>query len=215
MSASRWSYVLFDLDGTVVNTIPLIIASYDHAMWQVLGEHVGPEEARGWIGQTLADTFHLKYPDHADALISSYIEFNLARMETLLEQYSGMRELLTDLVSAGIRIGVATSKRRSSAERTLALSGLAELIPVTVAMDDTALHKPRPEPLLLALERLGASADEAVYVGDAVFDVQAAHAAGLPAISVSWGAVDADVLAAAEPEFLVSEMDELRRLLLG
>ena len=184
-------------------------------MRHVLGERVGPEEARGWIGQTLYDTFHAKYPDDADALISAYIEFNLASMQTMLEQYSGMRQLLTDLVSSGVRIGVATSKRRSSAELTLRHSGLEDVIPVTVAMDDTERHKPHPEPLLLALERLGADPAQTVYVGDAVVDVQAAHAAGLPAISVSWGAVDAAVLAAAQPEHLVSEMDELRDLLLG
>lgn len=82
-------------------------------------------------------------------------------------------------------------------------------------MDDTERHKPHPEPLQLALERLGADPAGSVYIGDAVVDVQAAHAAGLPAISVSWGAVDADVLAAAKPEHLVSEMDQLRTLLLG
>lgn len=184
-------------------------------MRQVLGERVGPEEARGWIGQTLYDTFHARYPDDADALISAYIEFNLASMQTMLEQYSGMRELLSDLVSSGVRIGVATSKRRSSAELTLRYSGLDDVIPVTVAMDDTERHKPHPEPLLLALERLGVDPAGSVYIGDAVVDVQAAHAAGLPAISVSWGAVDADVLAAAQPEYLVSEMDQLRTLLLG
>ena len=184
-------------------------------MKHVLGESVGVEEARGWIGQTLADTFSARYPDHVDALISSYIEFNLTRMETTLEQYSGMPDLLNDLRAAGVRIGIATSKRRNSADLTLSYSGLADAIPVTVAMDDTAVHKPNPEPLLLALERLGADPSDAVYIGDAVVDVQAAHAAGLPAISVSWGAVDADTLAAAQPEYLICEMDDLRRLLLG
>ena len=184
-------------------------------MKHVLGESVGVEEARGWIGQTLADTFRTRYPDHVDALISSYIEFNLNGMQAMLEQYPGMPELLNDLRDAGVRIGIATSKRRNSAELTLQYSGLESAIPVTVAMDDTAVHKPNPAPLLLALERLGADPSDAVYIGDAVVDVQAAHAAGLPAISVSWGAVDADTLAAAQPEYLVSEMDDLRRLLLG
>lgn len=211
----RWSCVLFDLDGTVVDTIPLIIASYDYAMRHVLGERVGPEEARGWIGQTLYDTFHARYPEHADALISAYIEFNLTSMQTMLQQYSGMHELLRDVTAAGVEIGIVTSKRRNSAELTLAYSGLEGAIPVTVAMDDTSIHKPNPEPLLLGLERLGADPSRSVYVGDAVVDVLAAHAAGLPAISVSWGAVDASVLAAAEPEFLVHDRDELRALLLG
>jgi pyrophosphatase PpaX len=215
MSESGWRCVVFDLDGTVVNTIPLIIASYDHAMWSVLGEHTEPGQARSWIGQTLYQTFQSRYPDHAEALIEAYTEFNLREMSTRLEQYPGLSELLSDLARAGIKFGVATSKRRHSAELTLGYSGLDQILPVTVAMEDTAVHKPDPAPLVLALERLGTVAAAAVYVGDAVVDVAAAKAAGMAVIAVTWGAGTREELVAAEPSAVVDTVAELRSLLLG
>jgi pyrophosphatase PpaX len=215
MSGTGWRWVVFDLDGTIVNTIPLIIASYDHALWNVLGEHADPVEARGWIGQTLYDTFHRRYPGQADALIDAYVEFNLREMATLLEQYPGIPELLAEMRAAGIHFGVATSKRRRSAELTLAQSGLSEAIEVTVAMEDTGSHKPDPAPLRLALELFGAEPAQAVYVGDAVVDVRAAQAAGMAQIAVTWGAGRGEDLLAAQPTAVVDAVAELRALLLG
>ena len=208
-TARPYRCVVFDLDGTVVNTIPLIIASYDHALWQVLQTRPDPDEARSWIGQTLYATFSRLYPGHADALIDAYVEFNLAHMDDLVERIPGMPELIADLTAAGIAIGIATSKRRHSAEVTLRAAGLDGAIPVTVAMEDTSLHKPDPAPLLLALERLGFAPSDSAYVGDAVVDVKAAQAAGMDAIAVTWGAGLADQLAAAGPVAVAASVAEL------
>lgn len=215
MSEPRWPFVVFDLDGTVVNTIPLIIASYEHAMWDVLGERTSPEEARSWIGQTLYATFHARHPSRAQELIDSYVTWNAAHLPELLEEFPGTPELLDALTAAGVVTGVATSKRRVSAENTLRYAGLEGRLPVTVAMEDTDLHKPRPEPLLVALERLGGSAAVAAYVGDAVVDVQAAKAAGMTAVAVSWGAASREALEAAAPDHIVDTVAELEELLLG
>ena len=211
----RYRCVVFDLDGTLVNTIPLIIASYDHALWTVFQTHADPEEARGWIGQTLYGTFISRYPDHADELIAAYLDFNLAHLDELALPYEGMAELLRGLSDAGVTIGVATSKRRSSAEATLCAVGLDGRIPVTVAMEDTIAHKPDPEPLLLALQRLGHTPSESAYVGDAVVDVLAAQAAGMDAVAVTWGAGLESELAEAQPILLSGEMSAVRGALLG
>lgn len=214
MSAPRWPYVVFDLDGTVVNTIPLIIASYDHAMVDVLGVRPSVDEARGWIGQTLYSTFGTRYPDQAQQLVDSYLAWNAAHLDELLEDFPGTPELLAALKAAGAALGVATSKRRVSAENTLRSAGLEQAIDVTVAMEDTALHKPSPEPLLLAVERLGGRPADAVYVGDAVVDVLAAKAAGMTAVAVSWGAAARIELEAAGPDVLVDTIGQLQALLL-
>jgi len=210
----RWPVIVFDLDGTVVNTIPLIIASYEHAMWSVLGVRPTPEEARGWIGQTLTATFSQRHPERARELVESYIAWNADHLEEMLREYPGTDELLADLVRCGARVGAVTSKRHSSAARTLEVAGLAGALPVLVAMEDTDLHKPNPEPLLLALQKLGVSADRCVYVGDAVVDVQAARAAGMAAIAVTWGAGEPADLHAAGPLAVVDTMAELRQQLL-
>ena len=198
----------------MVNTIPLIIASYEHAMGAVLGETPTAEESRGWIGQTLAATFAARYPGHEQELIDSYTAWNAEHLPELLEDYPGTAELLGALGAAGVAVGVATSKRRWSAERTLRYAGLADLLSVTVAMEDTSVHKPAPEPLLLALARLGGEPSRAAYVGDAVVDVEAAKAAGMTAIAVSWGAAPRGLLAPAGADALVASVGEVAALLL-
>lgn len=205
---------MFDLDGTVVNTIPLIIASYEHAMVSVLGVRPLPQEARGWIGETLYSTFGRRYPERAAELVDSYVAWNQAHLNELLEDFPGVPELLADLSASGATVGVATSKRRVSAENTLVAAGLAGRLQVTVAMEDTTSHKPAPDPLLLALDHLGGSPDRAAYVGDAVVDILAAKAAGMASIAVSWGAGDRGDLVSAGADAVVDTVPELRRLLL-
>jgi pyrophosphatase PpaX len=197
----------------VVNTIPLIIASYDHALWTVLNIHADPGEARGWIGQTLLDTFRSRYPGHVEELINAYVTFNLAHMDEMVERVPGMAQLLTELTRAGVSIGIATSKRRSSAAATLHAVGLETVIPITVAMDDTDAHKPDPAPLVLAADRLGHQPGECAYIGDAVVDVLAAQAAGMDPIAVTWGAGVLDELSAAGPSVLAATAVELREAL--
>jgi len=211
----RWPVVLFDLDGTLVNTIPLIVASYQHAVRAVIGEALEARVARQWIGQTLASTFAGAYPDHASEMIRAYIEFGDAQTPALLKRYPGMDEALVDLSGAGARLGVVTSKHHVVAQDTLDAAGLGGLISLTATMEDTRTHKPDPAPLLLAAARLGvADAGTVVYVGDAVVDVLSAKAAGMDVIAVSWGAGERNDLVAAGPTSLADTVDELRALLL-
>jgi pyrophosphatase PpaX len=209
----RWPVVVFDLDGTVADTIGLIIASYDHAVNEVLGYHLDPDLCRSWIGQTLVATFRSLWPGQADELVASYREFNELHHDDWVAQYPGVRELLSELTAAGVATGIATAKSREKAERSVSVLGLP--VAVTVAMEDTSAHKPDPAPLLLAVDRLGGTPRQAVYVGDAVVDVHAAKAAGMASIAVTWGAGHPDALAAAGPTAAATTADELRALLLG
>jgi pyrophosphatase PpaX len=118
------------------------------------------------------------------------------------------------LTHSGATIGVVTSKRHVSATNTLRAAGLDGHLPLLVAMEDTDAHKPDPEPLLLALQRLGVRAADCVYIGDAVVDVLAARAAGMASIAVTWGAGEHADLMAAGPLAVVDTMEELRALLL-
>ncbi len=183
-------------------------------MWSVLGVRPSPDEARGWIGQTLYGTFSQRHPERAQELVDSYVAWNAEHLTDLLEEYSGADELMKELGASGAIIGVVTSKRHVSATNTLRAAGLDGHLPLLVAMEDTSEHKPNPEPLLLALARLGVRATECVYIGDAVVDVLAAKAAGMASIAVTWGAGDRDDLVAAGPLAVVDTMDELRDQLL-
>lgn len=214
MTTPRWPVVLFDLDGTLVDTINLIVTSYQHAFRTVVGHEWPEAEIKSWIGTSLIDAFRAALgTEKGEEAFAVYTAFNQEHTEELIKGYAGVPELIDALREAGVRMGVVTSKRREPAEWALRLGHLD--LPVVIAHEDVTAHKPDPAPLLAGLEKLGASVDEVVYVGDAVVDIKAARAAGLPCLSVSWGAgVRAD-LEEAHPEGIADTAAELGRLLLG
>ncbi|MFT4295321.1 MAG: HAD-IA family hydrolase [Micropruina sp.] len=205
--------VLFDLDGTLADTVPLIVASYQHALPQVLGWRPTREQCTEWIGRTLVDTFTALAPDRVDELTACYLDWNLANHDAYVRPFPGVTELVDALGESGRGFGVVTSKRLRSAQVSLDCVGLTGRIPLLATEEDTAAHKPSPDPLRHALHRLGAEAADAVYVGDAVVDLQAARAAGMRSIAVTWGAGDETQLRAAGPTAVVQDVAELRAVL--
>lgn len=212
---ARWSTVLFDLDGTLADTIPLIVASYQHAFRTVLGEEVEEARARAWIGRPLLPALLEESPEHGHELDRVYREWNLANTAELIRRYAGVPELLSALADAGVATAVATSKHRRTAQIALAAVGIEGRLEVVAAMEDTDRHKPDADPLLHAAAVLSVDPAECVYVGDAVVDMLAARAAGMAAVAVTWGAGERDALAAAGPEAVLDTVDELTAYLLG
>lgn len=212
--APRWPVVFFDLDGTLADTIPLIIASYQHAFREVLAEEVPDDRARAWIGRPLLDALLEESPTHGEELDRVYREWNLANTERLIRAFEGVPELLAALDAAGVRCAIVTSKRRETARLALRHVGIEDRIEVVGALEDTLAHKPAPEPLLHGAEVLGVDPAECVYVGDATVDLLAARAAGMAAIGVTWGAGVRDELLALEPDALCDTVGELQDVLL-
>lgn len=215
MTSPRWPAVLFDLDGTLANTIPLILASY---RWTIAEHGLEPaDEAtiRSWIGRTLDDMFAELAGERGPELVDAYSTWQLAHVDDLLEPYTGIRELVHDLVEAGVRVGIATSRRRLSAEAIVAALELDDHLVVAAAMEDTEAHKPDPAPLLLAAQRLGFDAATTAYVGDALVDLRAANAAGMAGIGVTWGAGDPGAMHAEPAVAVVDTRDALRSVLLA
>ena len=215
MTSPRWSTAVFDLDGTLADTINLIVESYQYAFRTVMGREEDPDVIRSWIGRPLIGAFRDHSPEHADQLYSTYLQWNADNTERLIRGYDGVVEVLADLRAAGVGVGVATSKRRESAQQAMDLLGIAEHVEVLVAMEDTERHKPDPTPLLLALDRMGSDSTGAVYVGDAVVDVLAGKAAGMDTVAVTWGAGLLEPLREVRPTAVVTTSDELRSALLG
>jgi pyrophosphatase PpaX len=211
----RFRTVLFDLDGTLADTIPLIVASYQHAFRTVLAQDVDEARARAWIGRPLLPALLEEAPDHGHELDRVYREWNLANTHALIRRYAGVPELLADLAAAGVRTAVATSKRRETARLALEGVGIDHLVDVVAGLEDTTRHKPEPDPLLHAAASLGVDPRDCVYVGDATVDVLAARAAGMAAVAVTWGAGERSALVATGPDAVVDTVPHLAAYLLG
>ena len=210
----RYRVILFDLDGTLIDSGPIIMASMRHASVTVLGREPDEDAVRAAIGgQGLVSQMRDLDPDRVDELIDVYRAHN-EPLHATLETFDGVEHLLRDLVGRGHQLGIVTAKRRSTVHLAFdRFPFLPELTAVLVGSDDTERHKPDPDPVLEALHRLGATPGEAVYVGDSPFDIQAGNAAGAYTIAVGWGGIHPDErLLAAEPGALVQHPAEILAL---
>ena len=208
---------LFDFDGTLVDTTEMIFQGMRHATTSVLGrEDFSREELLANVGQPLQRQMELFDAEKAELLLEAYRAHHEEHHDALIAEFPGVDEALSRLRAAGVRIVVVTSKRRRSVEMALEkFPGLDLVVDRFVTVEDTEEHKPHPEPLLKGLELMGdIPKDQAVYVGDSPFDVQAAKAAGLTSVAVSWGAFSEDTLREAEPDYLVTDIDSVVNVLL-
>ena len=205
----RYPVVLFDLDGTVIDSGAIILASMRHAAETVVGGSWDDAELMKAVGGPGLEAQMVALDPHkVDELVRVYRAHNEPLHETL-ECCLGMEAVLTLLKERGHRLGIVTAKRRRTVDLAFVRLPIEHLFETVVGGDETEQHKPDPAPLHLALERLGARAEDAAYVGDSPFDMQAAKAAGLYAIGVSWGRIhtadklgDADVIVHSAEELL-------------
>ena len=207
----RFPVVLFDLDGTLVDSGPIILASYKHATRTVLALEVPDAELMALVGGPgLLEQMRRFSEDRADELVSVYRAHNEPLHAGLLA-FPGIEAALRLLKAQGRRLGVVTAKRRPTVELAFASVRIGDLFDVVVGSDDTDRHKPEPEPILHALELLGASARDAAYVGDSPYDIAAARAAGVHAVWVAWGGIHDEqrILQGERPDAIVHSAEEL------
>jgi pyrophosphatase PpaX len=206
----RFPVVLFDLDGTVVDSGPIILASMRHATREVLGRDFGDAELMQAVGGPgLEAQMAVFAPERVAELVQVYRAHN-EPLHDELEACVGMEDVLLRLHADGHRLGVVTAKRRSTVELAFARVPVAHLFEKVVGGDETERHKPDPAPLLLAAERMQADPAETAYVGDSPFDIRAAKAAGMHAVAVTWGRIhERDRLAREEPDAIVDAPKEL------
>jgi pyrophosphatase PpaX len=210
----RFPVVLFDLDGTVIDSGAIILASMRHAAREVLGTEVPDQELMAAVGGPgLEAQMRALAPDRVDELVTVYRAHNEPLHDELV-CCTGIEDVLVQLKEEGRRLGIVTAKRRQTVELAFARLPIEHLFETVVGGDETERHKPDPAPLQLALERLGAEPAEAAYVGDAPFDIKAAKAAGLYSVGVTWGGIHArELLEAEDPDALVDTAEELRGVL--
>jgi pyrophosphatase PpaX len=216
MARAPLTAVLFDFDGTLVDTTELIHQSMRHATSTVLGREYPRETLLNGVGRPLPEQMKIFDSERADELLEVYRCHNEAHHDDLIQEFPGIEAALGRLQEAGLELAVVTSKRRVSVEQALeSFPGLGRVVDRFVTMEDTTEHKPHPEPLLKGLKILGATREGAAYVGDSPYDIVAAQAAGLTSVGVSWGAFPHESLREANPDYLLQDMDGVAQTLLG
>jgi pyrophosphatase PpaX len=206
--------VLFDLDGTVIDSGAIILASMRHAAREVLGVEPPEDELMAAVGGPgLEAQMRALAPDRVEELVVSYRAHNEPLHDELV-CCEGVDDVLVRLKDEGRRLGIVSAKRRATIELAFAKIPLAHLFDVVVGGDETTRHKPQPEPLLLAAERLGVDSADCAYVGDSPFDIRAAKAADMHAVAVSWGGIHPrERLEREEPDAIVDTAEELLNVL--
>ena len=178
---------LFDFDGTLVDTHGVILDCYRHAALEVLGEELPAEVVEANLSRTLREASADVAGDRADEFFDVYVQHSLALHADEVGPFEGVGEMLMRLRDEGCRLGIVTSKLRTVVDLVLDQISYGPAFEVIVTVDDTELHKPEPDPILFALERLNVGPDAAIYVGDSPFDILAARAAGVASGAALWG----------------------------
>ncbi len=205
--------VIFDLDGTVLDSVELIVESFGHAVREVLGLELSREELIRGVGRPLLEQMACFDPDGAEELVVVYRKFNHREHDLRVSLYPGVADLLLRLRARGVKLGLVTSKSRDTTEMAFRATGIGQLFDAVVCAGETEHHKPNPDPLFRVVELLGGVVDGAVYVGDSPFDIEAAQRAGMRSVGVTWGVFPAEDVAAQEPDHLVGSMEALGALL--
>jgi pyrophosphatase PpaX len=188
----RYPTVLFDLDGTLVDSGAIILASFKHAARTVLERDVEDEQIAALVGgSNLYDQMRVLDPSRVDELVRVYREHNRPLHEEL-QAFDGVEELMETLSGQGRKLGIVTAKGRQTVDLAFAVLPLEQYFDVIVTADMTHRHKPDPDPVLKALELLGSKPGESAFVGDSPFDVEAGKAAGVFTVGVSWGKIHPD-----------------------
>jgi pyrophosphatase PpaX len=211
----RFPICLFDLDGTLIDSGPMIVASMKHAARMVLGRDIPEAVLTAAVGGPgLTAQMRALDPERVEELVAAYREHN-EPLHDELEAFWEVVEVLPRLRAEGRRLGIVTAKRRATVQLAFdRLPGLEANFEVVIGAEDTERHKPEPDPILEALVRMNASTGDAAYVGDSPFDVRAAKAAGVHAVAVAWGGIhDADALVREKPDVLVRHAEELLAVL--
>lgn len=214
--------ILFDLDGTLLDTIQASISSLKHTVHRFTGRTPGLRELRPYMGLPLADIFSELLPGNVDEACEVYVKHNTAIHKDLVRPYPGVPETLRILRRWGVKRAVVTSKRRPTVDLGLEIAGLVDAFDAIVCHGDTPRAKPDPGPVLLAVELLGldkVEQGEVLCVGDSPWDLRAAKNAQtlLPRLriesaAVTYGATAGDVLVREDPDYVLNDIREVLSL---
>ncbi|MDR0308489.1 MAG: HAD-IA family hydrolase [Coriobacteriales bacterium] len=205
--------ILFDLDGTLIDTRELILDSFYAACDEVVGYRLPAESILRLVGIPLVEQMAELFPGHEQAMVEAYRRNNALRHDDLVAGFPGTQAALDELAGRGLPMAVVTSKLHKFAMKGLEFFDLQVYFQFVIGSDDSTMHKPNPEPLLIAADRLGLEPEECFYIGDSPYDMRAAVAADMKAIGVEWGMFSPKSLLEAGANVLAPSYSELTGVL--
>lgn len=205
--------ILFDLDGTLIDTNELIISTYLHTLEKYFPGKYVREDVLPFLGPTLHEVFGNMDPERVEEMVLEYRNFNIANHDQLVREFKGVFETVHTLRDNGYKLAIVTTKREDVALKGLRLMKLDQFFDVMVAYDHVKKVKPDPEPILLALGKLGSKPEEAMMVGDNFHDILAGKNAGTKTAGVAWSIKGRDYIAKYEPDYILENMKDLLTIL--
>lgn len=206
--------VLFDLDGTLIDSIGLLLESVHHAFDGFNGRTPTDEEWIAGIGTPLANQLgaFCQMDDELERVTVRYRTFQRASHDRLTTAFPGVITVLGSLAAAGHPMGIVTSKSNEMMDRALDLTGIAPYMTTRIGCDSCSLHKPDPFPVRMALGELGYAPHEAVFLGDSPHDINSGNSAGVVSIAALWGPFTRQQLQPANPAHFLDNISELPSL---
>jgi pyrophosphatase PpaX len=210
---SKITTLLFDLDGTLVDTNELIIQSFLHTLGHYYPGRYKREDLLPFMGPSLVETFSSMDPEKTEEMAQMYIDFNVENHDRYVTEFEGVYDTVKKLKEVGFKLGVVTTKRAETVALGLKFTKLESFFETIVTLDDVTKTKPDPEPVNKALELLESRPEEAMMVGDNSHDILAGRNAGTKTVGVAWSLKGKDFLQSYEPDYILDTMDDLLQIL--
>ncbi len=205
--------VLFDLDGTVLDTNNLIVQSFQHTYKTVSGIEKDRDYIVKSFGEPLAVTMEREFEIPTDEAIRIYREFQYDSFENLIDVFPGMDQVTIRLFNKGYKLGVVTSRLRNTTVRGLKKYNILNYFDCIITADDTKKHKPHPEPINMALEKLQSKPEQTLMIGDSLFDIKCAHNAGVKSAIVTWSELSEEEYMIENPDYIIEKAEDIIRIM--
>lgn len=205
----KYTCILFDLDGTLIDTNDLILRTFNYTLDKILGISVPKEQIFATYGRPLSEVMAEFNAEQAERLLTTYRTYNAQIHDQYVTLFPQVKETLTALKNLGLRLAVVTSKKNDIAQRGLRLFDLEPYFDVLIGPDDTSLHKPDPAPAQEALHRLNCPAHEAIMVGDSPYDILCGASCGCKTAAVRYSVHDRTVLQNVQPDYMLDTLADL------
>lgn len=207
--------ILFDLDGTLLNTNELIYKSFVHMFKEVLNKELKKDEITSLYGKPLEVSLNKYSKDEKiiQNMIRTYRKYNIDNHDRMCRTFEGIPELLRLLKEKKIKCGIVTSKKKDVAERGLQITDILKFMDVIITPEDTEKHKPEGEPALRACEILKLKPEEVMMVGDSPYDLLCGKNAGCLTCGVEYTEIALDLLKKVNPDYMIEKPLDLLKII--